>query len=70
VNRHLAAVRLDLAGKARPSQLEDLLLVRDFGLAVLGGWKRYSNSEKPTADILDRYLMMHGKALKPRRRRS
>jgi hypothetical protein len=67
VNRHLATVRPDLRVKAKPSQFEDLLLVRDFGIAVLGGWERYSNSEKPTAGILDRYLMMHGKTLKPRR---
>lgn len=68
VNRHLAAIHPDLNIKAKPSQFEDLLLVRDFDIAVLGGWERYSESEKPTADILDRYLMMRGKALKSRRR--
>jgi hypothetical protein len=67
VTLHLATVRPGLGGKAKPSQFSDLLLVRDFGLAVLGGWERYSTSEKPPADVLDRYLMMHGKAHKPRR---
>jgi hypothetical protein len=64
VNRHLATVRPDLGVKARPSQFEDLLLVRNFGNAVLSGWERYGNSKKPTTDCLDRYLMMHGKTLK------
>jgi hypothetical protein len=68
VNRHLRRLRSDFVVKAKPSQYEDLLLVRDFGNVVLEGWQRYSNIETPTADILDRYLMMHGKAQKSRSR--
>jgi hypothetical protein len=66
VNRHLVRLRPHFAVKAKPSQFEDLLLVRDFGNGVLEGWQRYSSIEMPTADILDRYLMMHGKAQKSR----
>ncbi len=66
VNRHLARLRPDFVVKAKPSQFADLLLVRDFGNVVLEGWQRYSSIETPTADILDRYLMMHGKAQKSR----
>jgi len=64
VNKHLAYVRPGMAPKAKPSRFEDLLLVRDFGVAVRRGWKRYSASAPPTAETLDRYLMMHGKSLK------
>ena len=62
VNRRLARVRPDFRErKKKPSQFEDLLLVRDFGIAVLCRWEEYTNSEKPSADMLDRYLMMRGK---------
>lgn len=64
VNRHLAYVRPGVTTKAKPSRFEDLLLVRDFGVAVRQGWKRHCASAPPTAETLDRYLMMHGKSLK------
>jgi hypothetical protein len=64
VNRHLAYVRPGVAVKASPGRFEDLLLVRDFGVAVRRDWNRHSASAPPTAETLDRYLMMHGKSLK------
>lgn len=64
VNRHLSYVRPGLVPKAKPSRFEDLLLVRDFGVVVRRAWKRHSASAPPTAETLDRYLMMHGKSLK------
>lgn len=70
VNLHLASVRHGHVGKVKPSQFDDLLLVRDFMNAVLGAWKLYGSTKMPTEDKvkLDRYLMMHGKAHKSRRR--
>lgn len=67
VNAHLVDVRPRFPMKPTPRQFEDLLLVRDFGIAVLSWWERHSDSVRPTADILDRYLMMHGKWLKSSR---
>ena len=69
VNHHLASVRPGVAAKAKPSRFEDLLMVRDFGVAVTRDWNRHSTSAPPSADTLDRYLMMHGKSLKARKRR-
>ena len=67
VNTHLAYVRPGIVAKARPSRFEDLLLVRNFGVAVRRDWNRHSASAAPTAETLDRYLMMHGRSLKVRR---
>jgi hypothetical protein len=69
VNRHLARVRPGMAKKAKPSQFQDLILVRDFGRAVRRDWNRFSTVARPSVDVLDRYLMMHGKALKTAARR-
>jgi hypothetical protein len=67
VNRHLTDVRPGIVVRARPSRFEDLILVRDFSVAVMRDWNRHSESARPSADRLDHYLMMHGKSLKVRR---
>lgn len=61
VNEHVAVLRPAHRWKRKPSRFDDLLLVREFSIAVMRGWERYGSSEKPTADLLDRYLMMYGK---------
>lgn len=69
VSRHLMKVRPAWLLKAKPSTFGDLLLVREFGVAVLGAWEKHVASPKPSTDDLDRYLMMHGKSLKATSRR-
>jgi hypothetical protein len=66
VSRHLAHVRPGMAVKAKPSQFRDLILVRDFGRSIRRDWSPFSTAARPSADVLDRYLMMDGKALKTR----
>lgn len=67
VNEHVAVLRPAHQRKQKPSQFEDLLLVREFSIAVMRGWESYGSSERPTGDLLDRYLMMYGKWLKSSR---
>ena len=69
VKRHLTDVRPGIVVRARPSRFEDLILVRDFSVAVRRDWNRHCESARPSADRLDHYLMMHGKSLKVRRGR-
>lgn len=64
VMHHLAAVRADVVTTSKPRHFDDLMLVRDFSVSVTREWRRYSASPPPSAEALDRYLMMHGKSLK------
>jgi len=60
VNHHLKTPR----PKAKPSRLEDLALVGTFNELILQHWAGADVGASPTASELDRYLMMHGKAIK------
>jgi hypothetical protein len=63
VNWHLATVHPGWPVKRKPSRFSDLLLVRNFTVALLAGWEPQVGSKAPAADVFDRYLMMYGKAL-------
>ncbi len=64
VNYYFRQVRPGWQGKAKPSRLEDLVLVRDFMEAVLQNWSDHISYPKPSLDELDRFLMMFGKSRK------
>jgi hypothetical protein len=66
VNYYLSLIHPAMKKKAKPSQFEDLLLIRDFSACVLTDWENHCKSKKPAPDSLDRFLMMYGKNLKTR----
>ncbi len=69
--RHLLSdAGLDLAPKQAPSNAEDLRLVRDFSVGVRLVWRAATGQPAPTESEVDRYLMMFGKDLKDRLRRT
>lgn len=68
VNHHLMKAGLTPRTKAKPGRFEDLILVRDFSEAVLHGWPDAGVGTTPSGHEMDRYLMMHGKSLRPARR--
>lgn len=68
VNHLLSGAGRDVKAKKIPSGYGDLLLVRDFIAEARRNWTKVTGEPAIEADRLDRYLMMHGKALKPKRR--
>ena len=64
VNYYFKQVRPGWRGKAKPSKVEDLILVKDFMEAVLKNWSDHISCPRPSPDKLDRFLMMFGKSLK------
>ena len=66
VSNHLSRAGRTVISKPAPRGYSDLLLVRDFSAAVRDHWTKVTGEPAPDAGRLDRYLMMHGKALKSR----
>jgi hypothetical protein len=70
MNHYLGAVRRDWEPKSKPSTYDDLVKLSAFMIGVTSQWETTDASTKPTELTLDRFLMMYGKGLKPRKRRS
>jgi len=64
VNHYIRSVRRSWTVKRPPRNLDDLYAVRDFIAAVRGNWP--PGEPRPRRRTLDKFLMMHGKALKGR----
>jgi hypothetical protein len=70
MNHYFKAVRSGWRPKSKPRAYEDLTTFAAFLRSVLGRWKTIDPLTVPSEKLLDQYLMMFGKALKARRRRS
>jgi hypothetical protein len=70
MNHYLRAVRGDWEPKSKPSTHDDLVALSAFMIGVRSQWETTDASTKPTELSLDRFLMMYGKGLKPRKPRS
>jgi hypothetical protein len=66
----IQAVRPSWRIKRLPSRYEDILVVDRFMRAVATLWAQWSPADAPSLRALDKFLMMYGKALKPRLRQS
>ena len=64
------AVRPSWRIKRLPSRYEDIKIVDQFMRMVAAVWKQLSPADAPSLRDIDKFLMMYGKALKPRSRRS
>ncbi len=66
VNAFLHDIRPMWLGRTRPSTWSDIVVVGAFMEGVLSAWHSQSSTSTPTRQRLDHFLMMYGKALKPR----
>ncbi len=62
----IQAVRPSWRIKRLPSRYEDIVVVDRFMRAVATVWAQWSPADAPSLRELDKFLMMYGKALKPR----
>jgi hypothetical protein len=64
------AVRPSWRIKRLPSRYEDIQVVDQFMRMVAAVWTQWSPADAPSLRDIDKFLMMYGKALKQRSRRS
>jgi len=64
------AVRPSWRIKRLPSRYEDIKVVDQFMRMVAAVWTQWSPADAPSLRDIDKFLMMYGKALKQRSRRS
>jgi hypothetical protein len=70
VNALIRAVRPSWRIKRLPSRYEDIQVVDQFMRTVAAVWTQWSPADAPCLRDIDKFLMMYGKALKQRSRRS
>jgi hypothetical protein len=70
MNGYCRIVRPTWQIKSRPQSFEDLATLSAFLRQIRYRWVAIDPSTVPDERRLDRFLMMYGKALKPRKRRT
>jgi hypothetical protein len=69
MNHYCRAVRPDWQTRSKPGKHGDLLALSTFLSTIMSRWKKIHPSTAPPERALDCFLMMYGKALKPRKKR-